>query len=266
MQFCVLGSGSKGNCTYVAANGVSLLIDAGFSGIELQRRLQAIEVDPRSLDGILLTHEHGDHVKGAAILARKFNIPLYANNGTFSAAAKVLKKVPEMVEFTTGSDFDCQGLVVHPFSVSHDTADPVGFVLQHGETSLGYCTDTGMVSRLLQHRLDGCNGLIVECNHDLEMLRNGPYPPYLQQRIRSKTGHLANGDAARFIGSLIHPGLQHVVLAHLSDANNDPSLAYDTVIAEVGSRWLAGKDFPVVSLALQDRPGEFVDLTGGVGC
>ena len=163
-----------------------------------------------------------------------------------------------MAEFTTGTSFELGGLDIHPFAISHDTVDPVGFVFTDSSCSLGYCTDTGMVTRLLSHRLSRCNGLIIECNHDPGMLQDGPYPPHLKQRVSSRKGHLANMDAAAFICSLLHPSLQHIVLAHLSETNNDPYLAYDTVTSIVEKQ--ANGSSPEISLSWQDKPGDFVSL------
>ncbi len=259
MRFCVLGSGSRGNATYVEAQGKAFLIDNGFSAVEVERRAASVGLSLDRLSAILVTHEHGDHVRGAAILARKYNIALYANQGTFSAAEKILGKVPLLRHFHTGSSFTLHNFHIHPFAVSHDTADPVGFVIQSGSCRLGYCTDTGMLSRLIQYHLAGCNGLIIECNHDPEMLKNGPYPLPLQQRVRSRHGHLANEDAARLIRELYHRDMQHVVLAHISEKNNDPALAYDTVASFLSF----GKEgVPVLSLAWQDKAGELVCLSG----
>jgi phosphoribosyl 1,2-cyclic phosphodiesterase len=227
--------------------------------VEIERRLASIDVHPESLNAIVLTHEHGDHIKGAAILARKYNIPVYANIGTFSAGRKVLKKIPVSNQFSTGTSFEMADLKIHPFAISHDTVDPVGFIFSDASCSLGYCTDTGMVTRLLSHRLAGCNGLIIETNHDPAMLQNGPYPAHLKQRVFSKQGHLANEDAAHFICTLLHPDLQHVVLAHLSETNNDSSLAYDTVTSIVHEK--ANGRSPDISLSWQDKPGNFVSLS-----
>ncbi|MBU0908831.1 MAG: MBL fold metallo-hydrolase [Proteobacteria bacterium] len=262
MQFCVLGSGSKGNATYVASQGRAFLIDNGFSGVEIERRLAAIGVETSSLTAILLTHAHSDHIKGAAVLARKYKLPIYANKGTLDVAAKSLGAVPAIHEFHTGISFDLHHFHIHPFAICHDCADPVGFVIENGFCTLGYCTDTGMVSRLIQHRLAGCNGLIIECNHDPAMLKNGPYPLYLQQRVRSNQGHLANEEAARFVADLLHDGLQHVVLAHISETNNHPALAYDTISAVLksGKEALTG-----ISLAWQDRAGELITLKDCIG-
>ncbi|MFZ5758659.1 MAG: MBL fold metallo-hydrolase [Thermodesulfobacteriota bacterium] len=257
MRFCVLGSGSRGNATYVASESGALLIDNGFSAVEIERRLAAIGIEAASLSAILLTHEHNDHLKGVGVLARKFGLPLHASAGTIAAAARTLAGVEAVHPFTTGTSFFLAGFSVHPFAVCHDTADPVGFVIRHDLCSLGYCTDTGTVSRVIRHHLAGCNGLVLECNHDPRMLQNGPYPLQLKQRVRSRHGHLANDQTAALIGDILHEKLFHVVLAHISETNNDPALALDTVAAAAAT---AGAKRQVVSLSWQDRPGEMIDL------
>lgn len=255
MRFCVLGSGSKGNCTFVESNGVGLLIDAGFSGIEVGRRLASVGLDILQVQAILVTHEHGDHVSGVGVLSRKYHLPVYANVGTRLAAGASLDKLHTFRPFTTGVSFTLPPFTIHPFAISHDTIDPVGFTLDDGRCALGYCTDTGMVSRLIQHHLGRCQGLVLESNHDLELLKNGPYPPALQQRIRSKNGHLANPEAIAFLEGLPHGQLRHVVLAHLSQSNNCP----DRVRLGVEQSAITGPQF---SLACQERPGKLIDLAG----
>jgi len=254
MRFCVLGSGSKGNCTYVESDGVGLLIDAGFSGVEVGRRLASAGLDIARVRAILVTHEHSDHVSGVGVLSRKYHLPVYANPGTRLAAGTVLDKLHAFIPFETGSSFTFSPFTIHPFAISHDTIDPVGFTLDDGQCTLGYCTDTGMVSRLIHHHLHRCQGLVLECNHDLEMLRNGPYPPALQQRIRSKNGHLANHEAIAFVQGVIHDRLRHVVLAHISQSNN----CHDLVRLEVERSAIIGLRF---SLACQEEPGELIDLS-----
>ncbi len=266
MRFCVLGSGSKGNATFVEAGNTRILIDAGFSGKETDKRLAAINIEPESLSAIIITHEHSDHIKGAGVLSRKYNLPIWANAATFAAAPHVLTKLFATSTFETGTAFSLGGLSIHPYSVSHDAADPVGFFITNGSTNLGYCTDTGVLSRLIRFRLANCHGLVLECNHDPHMLKNGPYPPSLQQRVRGKEGHLANGDAARFLSEILHDGLNHVVLAHLSDANNLPELAHGAISEMLAViRNEAGHDCPLpkVSVALQDKVGELIELSQG---
>jgi phosphoribosyl 1,2-cyclic phosphodiesterase len=263
MKFCVLGSGSKGNATYLEAEGTAILIDAGMSGIELQRRLTAISVELSSINAIFLTHEHHDHIHGAGILSRRVKIPVYANPATFSAANSALNKLAAYKEFDTGGTFHFRNLEIHPFSISHDAADPIGFRISDAKNSFGYCTDTGRVSQLMKHRLSACQALVIESNHDAEMLKNGSYPPYLKQRIRSSQGHLENREAAAFMKDLLHNGLEHVVLAHLSEENNDPEIAYQVMTAALG-RDLDKLDANVrISVAEQYRAGELIELCVG---
>lgn len=264
MRFCVLGGGSKGNATFVEAGETRLLIDAGFSGKEIERRLIAIGVDPASLHAICITHEHTDHIRGAAVLSRRYQLPVLVNRATLKAAGSVLDNLAETVLFATGATFVFRDLHLHPFAISHDAADPVGFLCRANGLTLGYCTDTGIASRLISHRLSGCHGLVLECNHDIEMLQSGPYPPPLKQRVRGKTGHLANVEAAALLRGLLHEQLQHVVLAHLSETNNTPHLAREAVAAMLTAA-AAEENAPVpaVSLAFQDEPGEVVVLREG---
>ncbi len=262
MKFCVLGSGSKGNATYVSSGGTSILIDAGMSGIELQKRLAAIGVELCAIDAILVTHEHNDHVQGVGVLSRRAKIPVHANSATFSAASKIINRLFSYNEFETGGSYHFRNLEIHPFSISHDTKDPVGFRISDGSVSLGYCTDTGKVSRLMQHRLASCQALVLESNHDIEMLRNGMYPQYLKQRIRSSQGHLANAEAATFLRELAHEKLQHVVLAHLSEDNNHPEIAFHSAVEALNNNAHCKETAIRISVASQECIGEFVSLTG----
>lgn len=225
MYFSVLGSGSKGNCVYIECGRTAILIDGGFSGKEISSRLQSIGKDVSQLDAICITHEHNDHIAGVGVLSRRSNLPVYANPGTFLSGECRLGKLAKRQEFNTGDQFAIKDLLIRSFRISHDTADPVGYVISSDRLSLGYCTDTGKVTHLMQQRLAGCAGLILEFNHNLQMLKNGPYPPALQQRVRSSQGHLANEDAAEFLKDILHPGLRMTVLAHLSETNNNPQLA-----------------------------------------
>ncbi len=233
MRFCVLGSGSKGNATLVESGTTSLLIDAGFSGKEITRRLGLINRRPEQLSAILVTHEHGDHISGVGVLSRRYGLPVYANYGTHLAAETRVKKLAKRLEFSTGEQFCVGDMQVHPFRISHDTADPVGFVISDGVSRLAYCTDTGHVTALIRHHINTCHGLILEANHDLQMLMDGPYTMPLKQRVRSNQGHLANGETARFLAGLDSGALRYVVLAHLSETNNLPDLALQRVEAEL---------------------------------
>ena len=256
MNFCVLGSGSKGNCTLVESGSTAVLIDAGFSGKEISRRLALIDHSVEDLSAILVTHEHGDHVCGVGVLSRRCRLPVYANQGTHRAAGPRVKTLHKRVEFGTGTSFVVGDLTIHPFQVSHDTADPVGFVVSDGDTALCYCTDTGQVTRLIDYHVRSCRALILEANHDPQMLMDGPYPLPLKQRVRSKQGHLANGDAARFLAGLGDSSLEYVVLAHLSETNNLP----EAVLARV-RRELEDVEFSFeILLASQKDPTGLISL------
>ena len=261
MRFSVLGSGSKGNATYLKSGETRILIDAGMSGIELQRRLSTIGVELSEIDAILVTHEHNDHVHGVGVLSRRVKIPVHANPATFSAASKNVRKLFSYKEFETGESFQIRNLEIHPFAISHDAQDPVGFRISDGRVSFGYCTDTGKVSQLIRHRLASCKGLVLESNHDVEMLQNGTYPPYLKQRIRSSQGHLDNEVAASFLKELLHEKLEHVVLAHLSEENNDPKIAYHAAIAVLGKSSKCKEMNLRISVADQYCAGELICLS-----
>ena len=266
MRFCVLASGSKGNSTYLESGSTRILIDAGLSGKAIEKRLAAIQVDAASLSAIIVTHEHHDHICGVGVLSRRFQLPVFVNELTLLAGGKTLQKLARWQPFVTGDSFPFQDLSIHPFRVSHDAADPVGFSIDDGNHSLGYCTDTGKVSHLMQHRLSGCNGIVLESNHDPAMLKTGPYPEYLKQRVRSNTGHLPNHEAADFIHSLRHDNLHHVVLAHISETNNHPDLVWSAMReAMPGVDVKKGDKMPAISLACQEQVGVMVSLASGVG-
>ena len=250
MKFSVLGSGSKGNCVYIESGRTAILIDGGFSGKEIARRLHLIHRDISDLKAIFVTHEHHDHVGGVGVISRRCSIPVYANEGTYRGAEKRLKKLFSRKEFETGMGIDFQDLHIRSFSVSHDTNDPVGFLVSDSSVRLGYCTDTGMISKLISRRLRNLDSLIIEFNHDPELLKNGPYPPVLQQRVRSNRGHLANHDSAQLLKEIIHEQLQHIVLAHLSETNNLPEIAYREAVEAIPE----ALDNNILSLSSQDHP------------
>jgi phosphoribosyl 1,2-cyclic phosphodiesterase len=263
MKFCVLGSGSRGNATYIESDGTGILIDAGMSGIELQKRLASVGVALSALAAILVTHEHNDHIQSVGVLSRRVKIPVYANEATFTAAAKIVNRLYSYNEFETGTPFHFRNLEIHPFAISHDTEDPVGFRISDRDVSLGYCTDTGKVSRLMRHRLTSCQALVLESNHDIAMLQNGSYPPYLKQRIRSSHGHLDNVESAAFLRELLHEELQHVVLAHLSEENNHPEIALHGALNALQGKHHHCRETSVrISVASQGCAGELVCLSG----
>jgi phosphoribosyl 1,2-cyclic phosphodiesterase len=233
MHFSVLGSGSRGNAVYIESGKTAILIDAGFSGKEIESRLQAIGRELSAVRALCITHEHNDHIRGAGVISRRCRIPTFINGGTFAAGEQQIGKLFDHREFATGDLLQIGDLQVRSFPISHDTADPVGYVVSDGKTTIGYCTDTGRVSHLIGRRLESCNGLILEFNHNVQMLKNGPYPLPLQQRVRSSRGHLCNEDAAAFLAGLMGGHLRKVVLAHLSETNNTPQLAREAALLSV---------------------------------
>ncbi len=254
-SFCVcpLASGSKGNSLFVSCDNTSILIDAGLSGIEIQRRLNAVELEPESLDAIIITHEHSDHVKGAGILHRRYNIPVYITKKTWQACSN-LGEIEDLQFFECGKSFKINQIVINPFSISHDAMDPVGLTLEYENYKLGVATDLGIATNLVKDYLKNSNILYLESNHDPEMLINGSYPWHLKQRIKSRTGHLSNIDAKDLIKELKIDNLEHIILAHLSEENNCPKKA----VAEV-AKGLNGSNI-TLHVAKPDKPGKFIKL------
>lgn len=224
MRLCLLASGSKGNSVFVESGGTRLLIDAGLAATELVARLASVGVDAASLNAILVTHEHTDHVRGVGTLARRLKIPVVASYPTVREITPILKKC-EVIEFEAGHSFVFRDLLIDPFPLTHDAVDPVGFIVEGGEGIAGIATDFGVATRLVGEKLKRCRSLVLEFNHDEEMLLNGPYPWHLKQRIRSRHGHLSNTDSRKLLADLLHDGLEALFLAHLSEVNNHPDRA-----------------------------------------
>lgn len=224
MRLCLLASGSKGNSFFLETDSCRLLIDAGLSGRETIARLSSIGVDAETLDGILVTHEHTDHVRGVGALARRLKLPVMGSSRTLQAARHAIGRA-ELAEFDAGTSFVFKGISIDPFPITHDACDPVGFRIEGKEGPIGFATDLGIATRLTREKLRGCRALVLEFNHDEQMLQDGPYPWHLKQRIRSRHGHLSNAEGACLLEELLHPGLQGVFLSHLSEVNNEPALA-----------------------------------------
>jgi len=219
VEFCSLGSGSAGNALLVRSRTTCVMVDCGFGRRDLERRLALRGMDPRDLDGILVTHEHSDHVGGVAALARHYGIAVYSTAGTAKAARLQELEPTVLVSERT----QCIGdIAVLPVTVPHDAREPCQFVLSHGARRLGVLTDLGSVSNLVREHYRCCDALVLECNHDEEMLAGGPYPYPLKRRVGGDFGHLSNAQAAGLLGSVEKSALQHLVAAHLSEQNNAP--------------------------------------------
>ena len=225
LRFRVVSSGSGGNATLVEAAGTRLLIDAGLGPRELAERLQAIGVDPTSLAAVVLSHEHGDHARGAASFARRWGMPLAGTRGTYAAAGLGAVEIPRYDVLAANACLRIGAIELRPVAIPHDAAEPVAFVIAAGGVSLGHATDLGHVSRGVVEAFRDCDALLIESNYDPAMLRDGPYPWSLKERILSPRGHLANGDVARFLGDGLGAACGQLVLAHLSQKNNHPELA-----------------------------------------
>jgi phosphoribosyl 1,2-cyclic phosphodiesterase len=228
MKICLLASGSKGNSILVESGKTRLLIDAGLSARELRKRLDSIGVEAESLDALLITHEHGDHVRGLGPLVRQLDLPVYLQTDLARKLPDVGK--PDCVqEFVDGEEFTIKDLTIRPFAITHDCLAPVGFTLDGELGKVGVATDLGIVTRLVTECLQDCRALVLETNHDEELLRDGPYPWKLKQRVRSNHGHLSNNAAGNLLQSLLWNGLETVFLGHLSETNNRPDLAVEVV-------------------------------------
>jgi len=231
----ILGSGSAGNCALVQTGQCRLLVDGGLSARQMVARLATAGIAPETLDGILITHEHGDHVGGLGVFCKKFDVPLYCNPLTAeSMRAGAGHHAKDWRLFATGNDFSIKDITVQTFPVPHDAVDPVGFVLHSGGTSLGFLTDLGHATKLVYERVRHVHTLVIETNHDEKMLQNDTRRPWaVKQRIMSRHGHLSNAAAANVVAELLGNGLERVILGHLSRDCNTPEVALATVRSKI---------------------------------
>lgn len=239
IRFASLGSGSEGNGLIVECGNSRLLLDCGFSIAETVRRLARLGLTPDALDAVLVTHEHDDHVGGAARFARRHDLPVYMSYGTWNAAGGH-GNWGEVVIIDSHSPFTVGDIEVRPYPVPHDAREPTQFVFGDGSCTLGVLTDAGMSTPHIEQMLSGASALVLECNHDAAMLRDSAYPERLKARISGRLGHLDNGQAAGILAGIDRGRLQHVVAAHLSQKNNRPELAAEALAAAMGcaSDWI----------------------------
>lgn len=251
-RFALLGSGSRGNATVVEAGATRVLVDCGFPVRELDARARQIELDPASLSGILVTHEHGDHIGGVARLARAYELPVYLTRGTASARSDwtgcTLHYLSPHEAFTLGA------LSVQPFPVPHDAREPCQFAFAHAGLKLGIVSDLGRATAHVQRSLDACDALLLECNHDAGMLARGPYPDSLKRRVGGDWGHLSNAQAAGLLRDLDRSRLRRLVLTHLSEQNNTPELARAAACEALD------QDPAWCVCAAQDRPSGWCEI------
>jgi phosphoribosyl 1,2-cyclic phosphodiesterase len=253
MRVCLLASGSGGNSIYIQNGSSSVLIDAGLTGKRIEERLQGIGVDPSTLQGIVVSHEHSDHIKGVGILARRYHLPVWLTEGTLNASKKTFRGTEQIHVMDNDEDFSIGDLAFQAFQLPHDAADPVNFVVTDGNAQVAIATDMGVMTQLVYQRLREVDFVVIESNYDLKMLMDGPYPWDLKKRISGRHGHLPNDGAAETLCNLALEGLQQAVLAHLSEKNNHPDLARETCQDMLVHRGI--RNFSI-TVAAQDRPGD----------
>ena len=257
LRFCSLASGSSGNCQYIASEAFSILLDAGLTGKYIEKSMNDIGEKIQNVSGILVTHEHSDHVKAIGILSRRFNIPIYANTNTWEAMRDRLGEIEEdnVRCFHTGTDFEIGDIKIRPYGISHDAMEPVAFSFIHDQAKISVTTDLGYVSEETKEEMLGSDLLMIESNHDVEMLKMGKYPWFLKKRILGNKGHLSNDSAGEVIAEMIcsNRPITHVLLGHLSRENNFPELAFETVKGVLASKKITvGLDINL-DLTFRDR-------------
>lgn len=263
MELCSIASGSSGNCICVGTEECHLLVDAGISGKRIEQGLNSVELKTEDMQGILITHEHTDHIAGLGVLARRYGIPMYATAGTIDAIlhTKSVGKMDEdlFCEVKPDEEFSVGDLTVEPISVSHDAAEPVAYKFKQQGKSMAVMTDLGTYDERIIEKLKNLDVLLLEANHDVHMLQVGGYPYQLKRRILGERGHLSNELSGRLLGEVLHDHFKAVVLGHLSKENNYADLAYETVRLEVtlGGNPYSGDDFPMY-VANRDEPSQMI--------
>ncbi|MCI8483434.1 MAG: MBL fold metallo-hydrolase [Lachnospiraceae bacterium] len=265
MKLCSIASGSSGNCIFAGTDKVRLLIDTGISGKRIEEGLNEIGYTTKEIDGILVTHEHSDHISGLGVVSRRYGIPIYTTRGTKEGILKTksVGEIPEELfqEITPDQDFAIGDLMVSPVSISHDAMEPTAFILRKEKKSMAVMTDLGRYDHYLIQRLQGLDVLLLEANHDVHMLQVGTYPYYLKQRILGDKGHLSNELSGQFLSEILHDNFKMVILGHLSKENNYEKLAYETVRLEIDlsdSPYRAG-DFPI-QVARRDMVSDIIEF------
>lgn len=252
MRLCSIASGSSGNCIYIGNDNTHLLVDTGISKKRIEDSLSELGIKGEELSGILVTHEHSDHIQGLGVFSRRYEVPIYATKGTLEGILtyKGIGKMPEglLHEVYIDQTFALGTLNIKPFAISHDANEPTGFRIEDEDKAVAVATDLGFYDEYIVENLTGLSAVVLEANHDVHMLEVGPYPYYLKQRVLGNQGHLSNELSGRLLCRIMHGGMQHVILGHLSRENNYPELAYETVKLEVtmGNTPFSGNDIPLL--------------------
>lgn len=262
LKLCSISSGSSGNCIYVGSDNTNVLVDAGISGKRIENGLQSIEVDPKSLDAIFVTHEHTDHIQGLGVMARRYQIPIYTTVETMNAIVhtKNVGKIPETLFQPIEADDKVviKDLTINPFSISHDASNPLAYTFTSAGHKIGIATDLGMYDEYIIKHLSNSEILLLESNHDVNMLQVGSYPYILKRRILGNKGHLSNDNTGKLLCKLLHEKLKYIFLAHLSKDNNYPELAYETVKYELEQSDSPFKSNCNLMVAKREEPSELV--------
>lgn len=262
IKFCSLFSGSSGNSLFIAAGNTKILIDAGLSGKRIIGALHSIGENPSELSAILVSHEHSDHTRGVGIVSRKFDVPIYANESTWGMMEKEIGPVDarNRLYFNTGTDFEIGSILVKAFSIPHDASEPVGFNFCFKDKKITTATDIGHITKELVNNFYMSDLILLESNHDVEMLKVGPYPYYLKKRILGDRGHLSNEMAAKVIAHLAENGTKRFLLGHLSKENNFPELAYQTAYNALTEKKICVGSDIMLEVALRDRTSMVVEI------
>ncbi len=262
VEFCTLASGSSGNSTYIATKYTRILVDAGVSGKKIQECLAELKLTGQDIDGLFITHEHIDHIKGAGILSRRFNIPIYATSETWLAMEDSLGKIsPANKRFVyPGENCIINDICVKPFCIPHDAADPVGYNIFAGEKKVTLATDIGHITDEIRESIAGSEILLLEANHDEDMVQKGSYPWHLKKRILSDKGHLSNKTAGELLSLVVDGKTKHIFLGHLSQENNDPHLAFDTAENILGKNKIQVGKHCKMDMAYRHNTGIKVEL------
>ena len=261
MDFCTIGSGSSGNCTYIGTDQSALLVDVGLTGKRIEEGLRKVDRSGHEIDAIVLTHEHIDHISGLGVMARRYHIPIYATRGTldYIVRSKSLGAIDPSLLFEIREEmpFQVGDMEILPFSIWHDAAQPVGFRISHNDRSIAVATDMGCYDDKIVKYLSHLDGIVLESNHDVNMLEVGPYPWPLKQRILGQKGHLSNESAGNLLCDILHDGMKQIVLGHLSKENNYEALAYATVscVIDMGDNPYRADSFPI-EVARRDQPSK----------
>lgn len=265
MRLCSIASGSSGNCVYVGSDNTHLLVDTGISKKRIEDSLAELQVKGDEINGIFITHEHIDHIQGLGVFCRKYDVPVYASQGTIAGIrnCKTIGKMPDGLfhEIMTDDIFEIGDLKVRPFSISHDANEPTGFRIQTENKAVAIATDLGTYDKYIVENLTGLDAVLLEANHDTHMVEVGPYPYPLKQRVLGNKGHLSNELSGRLLCDILHDNLKYVLLGHLSKDNNYAELAYETVKLEVtmSKTPFNGNDIPLM-VADRDKMSKIFDI------